>query len=132
MKYSDAIKRLNVGDKIYAYISRMGYVGYGIVKKEAVPIKEYIVDKKSKTLFEVPLKQKNVLQNYENLELSEWVVGINWLKTFSREEAKTYKGIFANPNVVCKLRNQKTAKFLEKKFDASSSQSDDSTKNNRH
>jgi hypothetical protein len=37
-------------------------------------------------------------------------------QTFKREEAKTFTGIFANQNIVCKLRHQPTLDFLKKEF----------------
>ena len=48
---------------------------------------------------------------------SEWAVGVKWLKTFDRDDAKTFKGIFANQAVVCKLSDPKTLEFLRTEFD---------------
>jgi hypothetical protein len=48
--------------------------------------------------------------------MAEWAVGVKWLKAYPREEACTFKGIFANPNVVCKLRDPKTTEFLRNQF----------------
>jgi hypothetical protein len=45
------------------------------------------------------------------------VVSVKWIKTFSREQAKTFRGAFANQNVVCKLRHQETLEFLKKEFE---------------
>jgi hypothetical protein len=39
--YLANIRKLKGGDKIFAYISGKGYVGFGEVEKEAVPVKEY-------------------------------------------------------------------------------------------
>lgn len=55
-------------------------------------------------------------ENKDDPELSDWAIRVNWLKTYSREQAKTFKGIFACRNVVCKLRDEATVKFLEKEF----------------
>jgi hypothetical protein len=48
--------------------------------------------------------------------LSEWAIGVNWLKSYSAEDAKTFKGVFANQNVVCELKHSETAEFLEREF----------------
>ena len=50
------------------------------------------------------------------LEKCEWGVTVSWLKVFSREEAKTFKGVFANQNIVCKLRDTKTLEYLQGEF----------------
>jgi len=52
--------------------------------------------------------------NKEDPALSEWVVGIKWQKTFERDEAKRFQGIFANQNIVCLLRNTATVEFLRR------------------
>jgi len=116
VKYSRALKRLKVGDKIFAYLKGLGYVGYGEVVHEAIMIKDFFVEKESKLLLELPLKAPNVSENIDDPELSEWAIGIKWLKSYSREEAKTFKGIFANQNVVCELRQPETVNFLTREF----------------
>ncbi len=52
--------------------------------------------------------------NDENL--SEWAVGIDWFKTFLSRDAKTFVGIFANQNIVCKLRDERTLKVVHEEF----------------
>ena len=49
-------------------------------------------------------------------ELADYIVGVEWKKTFPIEDAKTFPGIFANPNIVCKLTNPATLDFLAKSF----------------
>ena len=114
--YSEALKRLNLGDKIYAYMKGYGYVGLGEVIKEATPIKDFIVESQGKPLLDLPLTSISPNANKDNLENSEWCVGINWFKTFKKEEAKTFPGVFANQNIVCKLRNKATLIFLKENF----------------
>lgn len=114
--YSGALKKLKVGDKIFAYMKSTGYVGYGEVNREAVMVKDFTVAKNGRKLLELDLKQPNLRENAENPDLSEWVVGIQWSKIVKREEAKTFAGVFANQNIVCKLRHQPTLDFLKKEF----------------
>ena len=52
----------------------------------------------------------------DNLELSEYWVGIEWRKTVPLSEAKTFPGVFANQNIVCKLRDTATVEFLKREF----------------
>jgi hypothetical protein len=43
-------------------------------------------------------------------------VGVEWRKTFPLSEAKTFVGVFANQNIVCKLRQTATVDFLRREF----------------
>ena len=120
-KYSLFLNRLRLGDKIFAYMKKFGYVGYGEVTREAVMIKDFFVDVESKHLLELPLKAKLAGENSDSPELSEWAVGVRWLKSFPADEAKTFKGVFANQNIVCELRHSETVEFVEQQFGIGSS-----------
>jgi hypothetical protein len=96
-----------------------GYVGYGRVTEEATMIKDFVVEE-GKPLLEVSLKAPKADEHKDDPERSEWVVGIEWIKTFGREEARSFKGIFANPHIVCKLRDQDTVEFLKREFEVES------------
>jgi hypothetical protein len=55
-------------------------------------------------------------ENSEDEERSEWVVGVKWIKAVPKAQAKTFTGVFANQNVVCKLRHEQTLKFVQREF----------------
>jgi len=116
VKYSRPLKKLTPGSTIFAYRNGLGYVGYGKVESEAVPITEFVPKGHKKPLLDLELEAADPGNNAGNLELCEWVVPINWKKTFPREEAQSFKGVFANQNIVCKLRHSATVEFLEKQF----------------
>ncbi len=118
-KYSRPLTHLKVGDKVFAYLKGAGYVGYGQVSQEAVPIKDFRVDSKEKPLLDLPLRAPKAGENKESLEMSEWAVGVNWLRAYPREQARAFDRIFTNPNIVCKLRDPKTIEFLRAQFGAS-------------
>ena len=115
--YSRGLRNLKTGDRLFAYMRGRGYVGFGEVVKEAEMIKDFIVESKQKSLLELDLKAPKADENKDDPEMSEWVVGVKWIKTFPRNEAKTFKGIFANPNIVCKLRHEETLEFLNREFE---------------
>jgi hypothetical protein len=115
--FSNGLKRLQVGDKVFAYIKGAGYVGYGEVTQAAVKLDEFIVEEEGKPLSEVPLKAPRAAENLDDPELAEWAARVAWHKTFPKEEAKTFKGAFANQNIACKLRQPETVDFLIKEFD---------------
>jgi hypothetical protein len=112
--YSEAMKKLKVGDKIFAYLKGSGYVGFGCVTQEAVMATDFKVNGQS--LFDLPLVQAGIKNNADNPELSEWPIAIKWIKTYPRDQARTFTGIFANPNIVCKLRDEQTVKFVKREF----------------
>lgn len=115
-KYSSALLRLSVGDRIYAYMRGLGYVGFGEVTKPACMIRDFTVGESGAPLLSAGLRAPGAANNSDNEELSEWVVGVRWIKTFPKGEAKTFAGVFANQNVVCKLRHESTLTFVEREF----------------
>ncbi len=121
-KYSKALKTLKAGDNVFAYVKGRGYTGYGEVIKEATMVKDFFVESEGKHLLDPPLKAPHASENSEDSEFSDWAVGVDWIKTVPREEARTFKGVFANQNVVCKLRHEATVDFLETNFIANNSE----------
>ena len=114
--YSRPLKKLHVGDKIFAYIKGAGYVGFGEITQEALMIKDFLPSNEDRSLLSLPLKAANASENSNDPDKSEWVVGVKWHKTFPRSEAKTFKRVFANQNIVCKLRHPPTVDFVKKQF----------------
>jgi len=115
-KYSDPLKKLKEGDPIFAYMKGLGYVGFGIVREPAKMVKDFVVEGGQKTLLDVPLTAHNTADNRDDPKISEWAVGVDWKKTFDRNDPRYFKGIFANQNIVCKLRHKRTIDFLRTQF----------------
>jgi hypothetical protein len=115
-KYGNAMKKLNPGDQVFAYMKGLGYVGFGAVTQPAVMARDFTPEGSDKKILDVPLKQPRMSDNKDDPALSEWVVGIRWEKVFDREHAKRFQGIFANQNIVCLLRDTATAEFLRREF----------------
>jgi hypothetical protein len=113
-KYSDALRKLKVGDQVLAYQPEKGYVGYGTVTSEVLAAGDFRVDGKS--VLEEQLRQPGLGHDPNSPDLAEYLVGIKWIKTLPLGEGKTFAGIFANPNIVCKLRDSATLSFLENEF----------------
>ena len=116
--YSRPLLRLRIGDPVFAYMKGRGYVGYGIVASEAQQVKDFFVKSHARNLLDLPLQVSKASENRDSPELSEWAVAIDWRKSVSREDAKSFKGIFANQNIVCKIRDLKTIEFLSTEFGA--------------
>jgi hypothetical protein len=119
-KYGNAMKKLKPGDLVFAYMSGLGYVGFGTVTQSATMVRDFTPDGSDKKLLDLPLKQPRMSDNKEDPARSEWVVGVRWTKTFDRDEAKRFRDIFTNPNIVCRLRHAATVDFLRKEFGVTS------------
>jgi len=114
-RWINAIRKLRAGDKIFAYIKGAGYVGYGLVEEEAVPVSEYEFNGKL-MVDDLPPNHPWKSQS-QPMETGEWLAKVKWIKTFSKEQAKWLTNGFANQNVVCKLRDKRTFDFLMKEFE---------------
>jgi hypothetical protein len=112
--YSGKLDQLNIGDTIYMYFKGAGYVGRGTVTQPAVMAKDFKLGGKS--VFDFPLRQPELSHDRENPDMAEYIVGVKWDKSVPASEAKMFPGAFANQNVVCKLRDQKTLDFLKNEF----------------
>jgi len=100
-------------------IPNIGYVGVGIVKEKAVPIKDFYVDYEDKkiALLEAPVKANNIGKDAENLELCSYMVTVDWIKTIPAEKAYWEKGLRANQNSAFKLKSSFTIEKLIKFFE---------------
>lgn len=116
-QWSDAIKLLNQGDIVVAYLKRKGYVGIGKVIEKARPVCDFRF--KGEPLKKQKLVNPNIFKNADN-ENSEYLVKIQWIKSFFANEAKweNKAGLFTTRQIRASLEKQiKTIEFLERKFD---------------
>ena len=115
--WTDQLARLSQGSKVFAYIKGKGggYVGFGEVTQEACPVKDFTPEGRRKPLLDLELSA-DMAHHRNDPSKCECVVGVKWKKTFPREKAKTFSGAFANQNIVCKLRDQRTLDFLRREF----------------
>ena len=113
--YSQRLEQLGVGDPIYVYQKGRGYVGFGIVMKPAVMAERFcLLD--GRRLVDIELREPGILLDEGDAEMADYVVGVDWKKTVPIGDAKTFRGVFANQNVVCKLTHVETLDFLAETF----------------
>ena len=113
LRWINAIKKLKKGDKVFALIKGKGYVGYGVVEEGAVLVKDFEVNR---TLLLDRLPEGHPWKQPKDPSKDEWLAKVSWVKVVDEDDAQWFKGAFANQNVVCKLRDQNTFKFLVDKF----------------
>ena len=109
-KYYEPLRKLQVGHVIAAYQKKAGYLGIGKVRSPSVPADEFRLADGRPLMAVAPGVRGNADDHGER------VVGVDWLKTVPVAEAKTFDGVFANQNIVCKLRHAPTNDFLRHEF----------------
>lgn len=113
--YTDALTRLKPNDKIFYYQVNNGYLGYGVVTSHRQLAVEFQLDDGRKLIDALPGREY-LEKHSDDAEKAPYVVGVDWITTFDRTQGKSFPGIFANQNPVCKLYKQDTADFLQEQF----------------
>ena len=117
--FSKTLRKLPVGARVFACIPKTGYVGVGTVTGPAQPIDSAVLTVDGQ---EVPIRSLDLKASYTHPALpdgeddSEYVVPVAWDQTRSPADAVWVKGMFANQNSACKLRNQFTLQQLTAAF----------------
>lgn len=112
--YTDGLARLSIGDEVFYYQVNNGYLGYGVVTTERQPADEFILQDGRKLTDVLP--KPYLTGHADDPDRRAYAIGIDWKKTFDRDHAKTFQGIFANQNTACKLYSQETVDFLTDAF----------------
>ena len=97
--YSNSLRMLSEGDRIWAKIPGKGFVGVGNVKGRRVAAKNFRID--GKPALDL-LKGTYHRQWVDDPERSEYFVPVEWLHTVSETEAVQEVGMFGNQNTACK------------------------------
>jgi hypothetical protein len=113
-KYRNAMSNLFEGARVWAEIPGTGYVGVGEVTAPAVAVNDFEVEVDGVTMpiLQADLKAPNMGEEADDPEQSEYLARVRWLDTRPREQAVWEKGMFANQNVVAKLRQPFTLQRL--------------------
>ncbi len=114
--YSRTLRNLPVDARVFVCIpgSGYGYVGVGTVKAEAMRFDEAVLTVEGTP---TPMRDLELEGTYrhgdDSEDMAEYVVPVQWIKALQRSEAFWEKGLFANQNSACKLRNRFTLDALE-------------------
>jgi hypothetical protein len=85
-RYIEAVKKLKVGDKVFAYLSGHGYVGLAEVTAEAVPFKDFIPTGQDKPLPELPLVAKLPPNSLDDPEKWDLCAEVKWIAAVGRDQ----------------------------------------------
>jgi hypothetical protein len=110
-----------VGARVNVHIPQRGYVAVGITLREAKRFDEAEVRIDGEWL---PLAQQQLDAPYRHTaegepvtdDNAEYVVPVRWLAVNPKSEAYWEKGMFANQNSACKLRQEFTLDRLGQHF----------------
>lgn len=116
--YTQTIRALEPGARVWVNIPQTGYVGVGTVTGPPVRFR----DAKATVAGEpVPLSAQSLKGVYAPQDAqmdddAEWLVPVKWIRTVPEAEAYWEKGLFANQNSACKLRQEFTLDRLARRF----------------
>lgn len=114
--YSQTLKQLQPGNRVWVKIPATGYVGVGIVQSAVEPVSSFTIntDDGEKRAIDV-LKYSDLYhRNADDPDKSEYFVPVKWLETRSEQEAVNEVGFFGNQNTVCKPTTPKWRYTIEK------------------
>ncbi|WP_119306144.1 endonuclease NucS domain-containing protein [Cohaesibacter haloalkalitolerans] len=97
--YSNSLRMLSEGDRIWVKIPGQGFVGVGRVTGSRLSASEFKIE--DKPALEV-LTARYHRQFEDDAENCEYFVPVEWEKTVSSRQAVQELGMFGNQNTVCK------------------------------
>jgi len=103
--YTRSLEQVPEGARVWACIPKSGYVGVGIATGPARRLSESGLD---------PTALAGTY-SHPNGEV-EWILPVEWLTHVPRSKAVWEKGMFANQNTACRLRNKFTLDRLHPAF----------------
>lgn len=114
--YSQTLRLLSPGDRVWVKIPSVGYVGVGRVVEEVVPAGDFTVPtpEGERSALEVLAHADLYRQTVDDPEKAEYFVRIQWLDSLPRERAFNEVGLFGNQNSVCQPTTPKWRHTVER------------------
>ena len=113
--YSNTLKLLSSGDRIWVNVPGTGYVGVGRVteKRQLVTVFEVDTETGRKPVLDVLTETEELSQHADDPEKAEYFVRVQWLDTKPESKAVHEVGFFGNQNTVCRPKTPKWAQTVE-------------------
>ncbi len=100
--------------RVWVYMPGRGYVGTGVTTGVAVEFEDSLVTVEGE---QHRLRDLDLNASYRYDEgLVEYILPIDWDVTVPQEEAFRERGLFANQNSACLLRDERTREALRGRF----------------
>jgi hypothetical protein len=106
-KWSKQLEKLQVGDRVIAYLKGYGYVGIGTVTQSSTPSSKFMVE--GTAIKELPLINDTIRSvNRFSTKNGEYLIGVAWEVAVPREQAvwQSNAGLYTTPLVCASLQNQ--------------------------
>lgn len=119
--YSNSLKMLSPGDRVWVNVPQLGYVGVGRVTGHATPAADFrlLQEGAERPALDVLTGADYHRQFAEDPERCEYFVPVQWLKSLPLNEAVKEVGLFGNQNTICRPTTPKwrwTVERLKDRF----------------
>lgn len=113
--YSQTLKLLSPGDRVWVKIPKTGYVGVGVVKEAVQSVNDFKVEtpEGERPCLDVLQHAHLYQQHASNPEKAEYFVKVEWLDTVPIKKAINEVGLFGNQNSVCQPSTPKWRHTVE-------------------
>ena len=114
--YSQTLKLLSPGDRVWVKIPKKGYVGVGIVLESVQSASDFKVqtDSGEQPALMVLKHADKYRLTADDPERAEYFVRVKWLDTVSENKAVNEVGLFGNQNTVCQPTTPKWRHTVER------------------
>jgi hypothetical protein len=114
--YTQTLKLLSPGDRVWVKIPGTGYVGVGRVREPVQSVNDFKVTTSTgeKPIMEVSSSADQLLKAAADPEKAEYFVAIDWLDTVPEDKAFNEVGLFGNQNSVCQPTTPKWRHTVER------------------
>ena len=114
--YSQTLKVLSPGDRVWVKIPRTGYVGVGRVTEAMQPVNDFKVPtpEGDRPSLDVLKHADRYRVNANDPEKAEYFVRVQWLDTVPEAKALNEVGLFGNQNTVCQPTTPKWRHTVER------------------
>lgn len=110
------LEKVDVGNYIFAYISKCGYIGYGKVRSKAVMYKDSNLYKKVVNK-QINLKNEHFMkEKIDDIYNCEYIIEIDWLKKLDKTNPIPGGTLYVSPSTFCELHKSKTITELIYEF----------------
>ncbi len=114
--YSQTLKVLSPGDRVWVNVPKTGYVGVGRVVESVQSANEFTVStpEGDRLAIDVISDGPRYRARSDNPDTAEYFVRVEWLDTVSLNEAINEVGLFGNQNTVCQPTTPKWRHTVER------------------
>lgn len=114
--YSQTLKLLSPGDRVWVKIPKTGYVGVGRVTEAVQSANEFKVQTAAgeRPILDILTDAERYRASADDPEKAEYFVRVKWLETVPETEAVNEVGLFGNQNTVCQPLTPKWRHTVER------------------